>query len=390
MVKIFVTDGRSLAALAIARSLGEKGFEVHCGEEFRNNLTSFSRYVKHRIIYPSPEKEPNEFIATLLKLVENERYDVIIPVRDETTSLLSKHKNEFSKYTNLYIADYKIIDKLRNKGETVKIAIECNIPVPKTYFPEDIDINEIKKRVEYPALIKPRVSSGARGIRYVDSLEKFDEIYNQVKNDYGEPIIQEYINHDGGHYSIGALFNDNSEPVAIHVYKEIKQYPINGGPAVTAISVEKKKWVDNMLQILTNVGWKGPAHMDVLYDLSSNTPRLLEINPRFWMSLNLSIKSGVDFPYLLYQLANKKEMEEMNPYRVDIKYRWVLPSEILWLMKSPDKFEGMKDFINFWDKNTCYGILSLKDPIPTIGMILQSFEFILDPVKRDFMFKRGW
>ena len=105
-----------------------------------------------------------------------------------------------------------------------------------------------------------------------------------------------------------------------------------------------------MLQILTNVGWKGPAHMDVLYDLSSNTPRLLEINPRFWMSLNLSIKSGVDFPYLLYQLANKKEMEEMNPYRVDIKYRWVLPSEILWLMKSPDKFEGMKDFINFWDK----------------------------------------
>ena len=203
-------------------------------------------------------------------------------------------------------------------------------------------------------------------------------------------MIQEYISHDGGHYSIGTLFNDNSEPVAVHVYKEIKQYPVNGGPAVTAISVEKEEWVDNMLRILKNVGWKGPAHMDVLYDSSSNTPRLLEINPRFWMTLNLSIKSGVDFPYLLHRLANKEEIEKINSYRVGIKYRWVLPNEILWLMQTPDKIKGFREFINFWKKDMCFGILSSKDPMPTIGTILQGFNFVLDSDKRKFMFKRGW
>jgi predicted ATP-grasp superfamily ATP-dependent carboligase len=389
MVKIFITDGRSLATLAIARSLGEKGFEVHCGEEFKHNLTFFSRYVKKRIVYSSPEKQPDQFINEMLKLVKKEKYDMIIPVRDETTLLLSKYKDVIMEYTNLYLASYEIIKKLMDKGETVKIATNCGVPVPKTYFPEEMSIKEIKKYVEYPVLIRPRISSGARGISYVNSPEKLDEAYYKVKKEYDRPMIQEYISHNGGHYSIGALFDEKSKPLAIHIYKEIKQYPISGGPAVNAISVEKEKWVDDMLRILKEVGWKGPAHMDVLYDISSNTPRLLEINPRFWMTLNLSIKSGVDFPYILYMLAISETVEPIESYKVGLKYRWVLPNEILWLMQTPNKIKGFREFINFWEKDTCYGVLSLGDPMPIIGTTLQGFNFLLDVEKRKFMFNRG-
>ena len=128
MEKILITDGRSLASLAIARSLGKKGFEVHCGEEFKTNLTFFSRYVKKRIVYSSPEKQSEQFLDELLKLVKKERYNMIIPVRDATTLLLAKYKDEILKYTNLYLADYETIKKFRDKGETVKLAMKCNIP----------------------------------------------------------------------------------------------------------------------------------------------------------------------------------------------------------------------------------------------------------------------
>ena len=390
MVKIFVTDGRSLTALAIAKSLGEKGFEVHCGEEFKYNPTFFSKFIKKRFVYPSPEKQPDQFINEMLRLVKKERYNMMVPIRDETTLLFSKYKDDLSRYTNIYLADYEIIKKLRDKGETVKIAQKCGVPVPKTYFPEDMDVKEIKKSVEQPMLIRPRISSGSRGITYVDSPEKFDDAYYQVKREYGEPMIQEYISHNGGHYSIGTLFNDNSEPIAVHTYKETKQYPISGGPAVNAISVKKEKWVDDMLQILREVGWKGPAHIDVLYDLSSNTPKLLEVNPRFWMTLNLSIRSGVDFPYLLYKLANGEMVEPVKSYQVGVKYRWVLPNEILWLLQTPNKIKGIKEFFNFRKDNTCYGVLSFKDPMPIIGTILQGFYFILNSNRRNFIFKRGW
>ncbi len=390
MRKVFITDGRSLATLAIARSLGEKGFEVHCGENFYYNITFFSKYVSKRIIYPSPEGDPDRFIDEMLSIVKENQYDVIIPVRDETTSLFSKHKEELSNHTKLYLSNYDSIKRLRDKGETIKLAQKCKVPVPETYFPEDTKIEEIKRRVSYPALIRPRISSGARGICCVESMKEFDESYHKVKGEYGEPIIQEYVSHDGGHFSIGVLFNEASELMAVHVYKELKQYPINGGPAVTAVSVPKEDWVDTMLQILKDANWVGPAHMDVLYDSASNEPKLLEVNPRFWMSLNLSIKSGVDFPYLIYKLARGEHTTPISSYKIGLKYRWVLPNEILWMLQTPNKIQGIKEFINFWDGDTCYGELAFKDPMPIVGILLQSINYALDSDRRKSIFGRGW
>ncbi len=34
-----------------------------------------------------------------------------------------------------------------------------------------------------------------------------------------------------------------------------------------------------------------------------NAAKLIDVNGRFWGSLQLAILSGVDFPYYLYQLA---------------------------------------------------------------------------------------
>ena len=91
MKKILITDGRSLAALAIARSLGEKGFEVHLRERsLYYNITFFSKYVKRKIVYPSPEQDPDRFIDEMLSKVQEEKYDFIIPVRDDINHFILK------------------------------------------------------------------------------------------------------------------------------------------------------------------------------------------------------------------------------------------------------------------------------------------------------------
>jgi predicted ATP-grasp superfamily ATP-dependent carboligase len=390
VAKVFVTDGRSLAALAIARSLGSKGIEVHCGDDFATNVTSFSRYVKHNYVYPQPEAEPERFVDFLLKLVERENYDLILPVRDKTTEIISQYKDRFLDRTNLLIADYNIIQKFMDKGETIKLARDAKVSIPNTYFPEEESIEQISHKVTYPALVRPRRSSGSRGIEYVNSQNDLLKAYHYVRSQYGEPIIQEYISHEGGHYSVATLFDSNSNPVSTHVYVETKQYPISGGPAVNAVSVEKPAWVDEYLRFLKDNNWVGPAHMDVLYDINTNRPRLLEVNPRFWMSLNLSIQSGVDFPYLLYQLSTGEKVRPTQEYQTGVKYRWMLPNEILWLFQAKNKTQGLLDLLRFREKGTCHATYNKEDLKPLFGVFAQGLYFLAHSEKRKFMFKRGW
>jgi len=56
---------------------------------------------------------------------------------------------------------------------------------------------------------------------------------------------------------------------------------------------------------------------------------LLEINPRFWGSLELAIRSGVNFPVLYFDLCCNKSVGVVNDYEMGRKVRWVFPGEIL-------------------------------------------------------------
>jgi len=386
--KILVTDGRSLATLAIARSFGEKGFEVHCGEEFRLNITSFSKYVTKTWVYPSPESQPEAFIETIKKIAEKEKFDMIIPIRDATTILIAKYAAELSQITNIFIADYDTIKLLQDKGETLKVARECGIPHPRTFFPEEMAIADIIQDLPQPALIRARISSGSRGIAYVDNRDTFLEKYHAIKEDYGEPIVQEYVKKKS-YCSACILLDEHSNEVASFTYEKVKEYPISGGPTVVGYSCNNPEARKYAVQLLKKVGWRGVAEADFIID-QHGVPILLEINPRFWMPLNLAIKSGVDFPYLLYQLALGQTIDTIPEYTMGFKYRWVLPNEVLWLLSTPDKIQGLKEFFTFREKNLCYGDLSMADPMPVLGIFAQSFYFLTDQKKRKAFFNRGW
>ena len=96
--------------------LGGQGLiEVIAANDRKINPTFLSKYVKNRVIYPSPEKTPNLFISEMYKLIGKERYDVVIPVRDATTILFSKYKNKFSNFTKMPIPNYEVVMKGRDK-----------------------------------------------------------------------------------------------------------------------------------------------------------------------------------------------------------------------------------------------------------------------------------
>ncbi|MCW8173310.1 hypothetical protein D8S78_20705 [Natrialba swarupiae] len=66
MKRALVLDGRSLSSLAVVRSLGSNGYRIHGGDSFKWNLTSFSKHVDKRLVYPDPE---DSLIISLRRLL---------------------------------------------------------------------------------------------------------------------------------------------------------------------------------------------------------------------------------------------------------------------------------------------------------------------------------
>ena len=386
MNKVLVTDGRSRASLAVVRSLGRKGIRVTSGEAF--GCSSFySKYTDKKLVYPAPDNQPDLFLKRIIETIRDDKYDVIMPVRDNANLILSKHKRELSHFTRIPIADYDTLMKGRDKAQTLKIAMDNDIPCPQTYFIEDdSDLKEIMNELKFPAVIKPHRSSGSRGIKYVQSPKELVQAHDNVQNQYGEAMIQEFIP-QGGAYGVSMLFN-HGEPRAIFTHKRLREYPNSGGPSTLRESVRFPEIEEYATILLKALDWHGVAMVEFRVDPRDKKPKLMEINPRFWGSLQLAIHAGVDFPYLLYKMAIDGDVEPVFEYKTGVKVRWFLLGDILWFLGVSNKLKALPEFLKF--RGMGYDVLSLSDPMPAIGAILDGLKSMTLKERRNHAFDRGW
>src|SRR4030066_900429 len=407
MPKVFITDGYWHKTLTVVRSLGEKGIDVTVGESTRLSTALFSRYAKRRVIYPSPKRRPEEFLDFLENELKKEKYDVLITPEESTLLLIAKNINRFEGLTRFPFAGHNLIAKASDKSEVVKIAKSRGIPVPETIFIQDI--NELERKtasITFPAVIKPRISSGSYGIKYVNPVRKDgvhgawlsngvnnkDELlsaYKEVHSKYPFPLIQEYIPQGGDAFGVSCLFDRGVKLKAVFVHKRLREYPITGGPSTlreSVVNVEEKEFG---VKLLSAMKWFGVAMVEFKVDPRDNKPKLMEINPRFWGSLPLAIYSGVDFPYLLYKMAMEEGFEAVTKYKTGIRSRYLLPGDIMHFISNPDRFNMKPSFFKFFDKNTRDDIISLKDPLPTIGRILSLLTLLYNKDMQRYLKERN-
>ncbi len=394
MGKVLVTDGHWRKTLAVVRSLGRKNIHVTVGERTFLNTSFFSKYCSSRLLYPSPRLHPERFIEFLLRELSQSRYDCLFPMEEETLLLVAKYHSEISRLTSLLIPDLSKIEFVRDKANLLQFAERHGIPIPKTFYPSPSSSNFFNLKDEdwfnppIPSVIKPRVSSGAFGLLYVNRKEDLPSFYQAVHQRYPFPLIQEYIPDGGGTFGLSALFDQNSNLKAAFVHKKLRMYPVRGGPSTLRESVEHPQIMELGLSLLRLLDWKGVAMVEFKVDPRDNTPKLMEVNPRFWGSLQLAIFSGVDFPYLMLKIAKGEEVEPILSYKVGMRCRWLLLGDILHFLTNPKRFHLNPPFFHFFEPNTCYDILSKEDPLPILGSIATFFTFLYDPEMKRFLERR--
>jgi len=108
------------------------------------------------------------------------------------------------------------------------------------------------------------------------------------------------------------------------------------------------------------------------FDLKTNEYKLIEINPKLWGSLDLTISSGVDMPLILVNQCLDLEIIKKKPYK-DLTYRWFFPDEALEWLASGFKSKNFKQstVVNNIDKT------DLSPTIFQIGLFFTKFLFLL-------------
>lgn len=376
---VLLTDGHWRKTLAAVRALGAHGVRVTVGESTRLATATFSRYCYRRIVYPSPLFSPSEFVTFIKGELSRRSYQMLLPMEDETVALFSKHRSELSKLTYLPVPSYEKLRFAQNKENVLKLAEKKGIPIPKTYFIQHSSmLNDLKDELPYPVVIKPKNSAGAVGVSYPRNPEELMRQYAIIHRRFPYPLIQELIPRHGTGYGASFLMDEKGHVKASFVHKRLREYPVTGGASTLRESVRQDDVLQMAHTLLKSLDWFGVAMVEFKMDPRDNTPKLMEINPRFWGSLYLAVIAGVNFPYLLYRMSRGEEIAPVEHYPIGKKCRWLLPGDMLHFISNSKRRRLLPEFFNFWDKHTAYDILSVKDPLPTLGRILTPATFLYD------------
>jgi len=107
----------------------------------------------------------------------------------------------------------------------------------------------------------------------------------------------------------------------------------------------------------------------------------MEVNPRFTRTIRVLVEAGLDYPYELYRLALGEEPRQVNAYEADVYLRY-LPADLVWFLRSPNRFRARPSFFRFIARRQRYEEWSLGDPLTGVGFWLSLLTDMLKPEER--------
>jgi predicted ATP-grasp superfamily ATP-dependent carboligase len=119
---------------------------------------------------------------------------------------------------------------------------------------------------------------------------------------------------------VDVICDKDSDVVAGMSAQKIREYPVNQGTMTYGFSTYEPELVENATDLLKKWNWYGAAEVEIKIDSKDGIPKLIEVNPRFWQHLQLSISCGLDLPFLLYQIAIDEDVDYPATYKKGVKY----------------------------------------------------------------------
>lgn len=326
-VKVLVTDGEQRASLAVVRSLGRLGCAVIVCSRNGQSLAGASRHCRLEIQSPDPLEDAAGFAVFVSGLAKAHGVDIVLPITEG--SLLAVAGNPPEPPAVLPFPPLASIEAICDKARVLEAGRSLGISIPaQTVFASRQEAWAGAPRL-YPVVLKPSRSvslgGGKRmklGVEYARDEAGFRRLIEKLPDEAYPILVQQRIQGPGT--GVFLLLWDG-KPMARFAHRRLREKPPSGGVSVYRESIEAApELFEKSLQLLSQFYSRGLAMVEYKVEAATGTPYLMEINGRFWGSVQLAVDSGVDFPAILVKLALGLAQEPVLTYRTGLRSRWWL------------------------------------------------------------------
>ncbi|MDQ5845962.1 MAG: ATP-grasp domain-containing protein [Acidobacteriota bacterium] len=325
--RILILDGHTNQALACVRSLGKAGYDVLVASHERSPLGSWSRYCVGTFLVKG---QSIEGFAEMRSWAKREGVSIVLPLTERSCVLCNVERTEWEALgIKVGCGSDEMLQTAFDKATTLKRAEVAGVRIPPTRFPTSLEeCIEAIDQIGLPCVIKPRWSNAWDGKQFLPSKSP---AYLKTRNNLGDvfreyrqrehwPLVQGYVAGQGK--GVFALC-DRGNVIAWFAHERLRDTRPTGSSSSLRRSIRlEPRLREPAEKILSQLSWHGPAMVEFKDD-GINPPCLMEINGRFWGSLQLAIDAGVDFPNMWISLLKGDSPEPVLEYAEDVTLRWL-------------------------------------------------------------------
>jgi predicted ATP-grasp superfamily ATP-dependent carboligase len=365
------------------RSLGRAGFAVHVCGALRRTLAAVSRQAVESFSVPDPLRAPADFVGAVAHYAAAQHIDVVLPIAEAALLAVLGARDRFPGV----VIPFPALDTFRtasDKAALSAIASRAGLAVPRQWeLPSAGDLAALDvDALPYPVVLKPSRSVGEHaGVRSkhtvrhaADAMTLRARVADLPSAAFPLLIQQRIVGPGCGVF----LLRWNGRTVASFSHRRIREKPPAGGVSVYAEAVAPDTaLIAQSERLLEALDWQGVAMVEYKQDASSSVSYLMEINGRFWGSLQLAIDAGVDFPLLLVRCAMGDALTSPPVYRPGVRGRWwwgevdhVLArlrrsdAELALPPGAPSRTAVVFDFLARWRADERDAVFRFGDPMP--------------------------
>jgi predicted ATP-grasp superfamily ATP-dependent carboligase len=346
-LSVLISDEHYKHTLGIVRHLGRMGARVNIVASSINSLACRSKYCDK--IIPAAAADLEILVQTMLRAMRGEHFDLIIPVSYPMTLALARRAEDIVQYTNLELPESEAVEMAANKLKMTSLAAKVGVPAPRTYPATEVRAHA--GELNFPVVIKPQNESPGRcPIRYAQNVAELEKMLPEAvaHENSREPayLVQEFIPGQGC-----GFFATYQHGVCkrIFMHRRVREYPATGGASSCAESFYDAKLETYGRRMLDALDWHGVAMVEFRHDSRDGEFKLMEINPKFWGSLDLALAAGADFPGDLCHMALGRKLSFSDQYERDLRFQWPLSGhgDLFHLWTRPQSlFDVARDFLN--------------------------------------------